>query len=226
MDRAAALANLNGKVLAAFSARTVNALRAAVALRVALPYIEPLLALNVTKEVRKDALVIHTGVRSAATGERPGPEAVRNLFAATRQIDEDFLARTDGLPVRVVIRYDEIEPVRTQRIRYMLNAAHRIALGWSAPTPLREALRSAYSQADFEMLMTLILDLYARETRVLSRSVQLPSVLAPIRERAAKHLATVMSDAAVRLAAELAHGLHAKRARGALRISGRACGTG
>ncbi|MGZ8229313.1 MAG: hypothetical protein ACXW2A_06130 [Burkholderiales bacterium] len=208
MDRAAALAVLNGKILQAFSARTVNALRAAAPLRVALPYIEPVLALNVAKEIRKDALVIRRGVESAATGERAGADAVPELFAATRAIDEDFLAHTKGLPVRLVIKYEEIGPVRTMRIRYVLDAAHRISTRWQRPGRLRDALRAAYAPDDFEMTMCMILELYGRETRALSRSVQLPAMLAPIRERAAKHLSLVMSEAATRLATDLARGLY------------------
>jgi hypothetical protein len=58
------------------------------------------------------------------------------------------------------------------------------------------------------MVLCIVLDLYAQETRALSRSVRLPAVLAPIRERAAKHLASVMSEAGTRLASELARGIY------------------
>jgi len=58
------------------------------------------------------------------------------------------------------------------------------------------------------MVLCIILDLYAQETRVLSRSVRLPSVLAPLRDRAAKHLAGVMSEAGTRVASELARGVY------------------
>jgi hypothetical protein len=208
MDRAAALASLNGKILTAYSAHTVEALRAAAPLRVALPYIEPMLALNVAKEIRKDALVIRHAAIAAARGEPPPRSKVAELFDETRTIDEDFMARTDGLPVRIVIRYDEIEPLRTKRIRYILDAAYRICSAWQVRPRLRDAVRAAYERTDFEMISCLILDLYAQETRALSRSVKVPAVLAPIRERAAKHLATVMSQAAERLSADLARGLY------------------
>jgi hypothetical protein len=208
MDRASALAALNGKILTAYSARTVEALRTSAPLRVALPYIEPVLALNVGKEVRKDALVIQYAVAAAAKGEPPPRGMVSELFEHTRAIDEDFVARTHRLPVRVVIRYDEIEPVRTKRIRYVLNTAYRISSAWQQHPRLREAIRAAYDRTDLEVLFGLILDLYAQEARALSRSVQLPAMLAPLRERAASHLASVMSQAAGRLSADLAHALY------------------
>jgi hypothetical protein len=208
MDRADALAAMNGKILNAYSAHTVAALRAAAPLRVALPYIEPILALNVAKEIRKDALVIREAASAAARGEPPPRSKVSELFARTRTIDEDFVAHTGGLPLRIVIRYDEIEPLRTKRIRYVLDAAYRICSAWQLHPRLRDAVRAAYERTDFELISCLILDLYAQETRVLSRSVKLPTVLAPIRERAAKHLALVMSQAAERLSVDLARGLY------------------
>jgi hypothetical protein len=208
MDRAAALAALNGRILTAYSAHTINALRAAAPLRMALPYIEPIIALNVAKEIRKDALVIQEAATAAERGEPPPRGKVSQLFDQMRTIDNDFLARTDRLPVRVVIPYDEIEPVRTKRIRYILEAAYRICNAWQVHPRLRDAIRAAYERSDFELISCLILDLYAQETRALSRSVKLPTVLAPLRERAAKHLALVMSQAAGRLSTDLARGLY------------------
>ena len=208
MDRAGALSILNAKLLAAFSARTVDALRRAAPLRMALPYIEPVLALNVAKEARKDALVIRHAASAAAAGEPAPRGSVVALFADTKAIGDDFLVRTEDMPLRVVIRYEEIEPLRTKRIRYVLDTAYRICVAWQQSDCLRDALRSAYERADFEMVLCIILDLYAQETRVLSRSVRLPSVLAPLRDRAAKHLAGVMSEAGTRVASELARGVY------------------
>ena len=58
MKQARSLARLNGRILATYSRRTTTALRAALPLRLALPHLEPVLALNVEKEVEKDRLVI------------------------------------------------------------------------------------------------------------------------------------------------------------------------
>jgi hypothetical protein len=56
------------------------------------------------------------------------------------------------------------------------------------------------------------LRLYALETRVLSRSVQLPALLVPLRERIAQSLYESMSDVARRLAGELSVGVFRKKA--------------
>jgi hypothetical protein len=68
---------------------------------------------------------------------------------------------------------------------------------------LRAALQESYSRAELEQLLWDLLRLYAMETRVLSRSVQLPALLVPLRERIAQSLYEIMSDIARRLAGEV-----------------------
>jgi hypothetical protein len=204
MDRTGTLAALNGRILRTYSARTVAALRGALPFRIVLPHLEPVLALNVQKEIRKDALVIEQTGRAWAAGARIGREDAQRLFAASQAIDREFVAKTESFPVRVVVPYVEIEPLRIRRIQYVAGAVHRILSAWQAETRLRAALHSAFVSEDFELLLATILDLYARETRALSRAVQLPQALAPLQERLARHVGTVMSETAMRLAQELA----------------------
>ena len=205
MDRADALSALNRKILRAYSTRTIESLRASLSARLALPYLEPLLELNLAKEVRKDALVIR---RAAAPGAGQTAQIVQELFLASRTIDEDFVRRIVNFPVQVRIRYQEIEPVRVSRIRYLLHGAQNIFAAWTEHTSLRAAVHAAYDPSEFEVLLSVILELYARETRILSRGVSLPAALAPIAERLAHHLGNVMTDAGSHLALEVTRGLY------------------
>jgi hypothetical protein len=204
MNPVRALAALNRKILECYSRRTAEALRAVLPLRLALPRIEPFLALNVAKEVQKDALVISRVGEALAAGSPPGVDTRQQLFDATREIDRAFLAQVGGFPVGIVIRYEEIAPVRKQRIDRLLGAAYRILDAWRRERGGRAAMRSSYSRAEFERLMHDLLRLYALETQTLSRSVRLPALLAPLREPLAHSLYNVMNDAAKRLANELA----------------------
>ena len=208
MDRTHALALLNGKILGAYSRRTLDSLRTSLRLRLVLPHLEPVLALNVAKEARKDALVIRCAGEALAAGSPPGPDAVRRLFEATKLIDREFLERANALPLRVVIRYDDIAQVRLQRIECLLEAAYHILAAWFANRGLRTALRLSYPQPALETVLHRMLRLYAVETRVLSRSVLLPGFLAPLRERATARVFDVMCDVALRLAAEVARAVH------------------
>lgn len=216
MDRAGALAALNRRILEAYSRRTTDALRAALPLRIALPHLEPVLALNVAKEAHKDALVIRCGAAALATGAAPGPETVRRLLEETKSIDRDFLDRVGAFPVRIVIRYEAVAPVRTQRIERLLSVAYRILDAWRTAGGLRAALLVSYSQPELERELYDLLRLYARETNALSRSVRLPAVLAPLRERLASGLHSAMNAAATRLVSDLSRIVY-RRARSAPR---------
>jgi hypothetical protein len=213
MDRPSALAYLNGRVLAAYSRGTIAELRTALPLRLALPHIEPILELNLRKEVRKDALVIRrAALHPTAT---PDETAVRALFTETRKIDDDFVARAGTFRFRVVVPYSEVEPLRIARISRLMATVGRILTAWQELGRLRPAVRDAYTQIELEATLRHILDLYARETRALTRSVRLPVLIEPLRERMAQHLVDVMARAAERLARDVARGVYQDRAASA-----------
>ncbi|TRZ64158.1 MAG: hypothetical protein D4S02_11240 [Rhodocyclaceae bacterium] len=204
MNHVQAMAALNRKVLEVYSRRTTEKLRTVMPLRMALPRLENFLAMNVAKEVQKDTLVIRRGGEDAALGLQPSVAAAGQLFDATKEIDRAFLARTGSFPVGILIPYDEIAPLRTQRIDKLLTAAYRILEAGRKVRGSRSAIRSVYSREDFERLLQDLLRLYALETRALSRSLSLPRLLVPLREGLAKSLYEVMNDTANRLARELA----------------------
>ena len=216
MDRAGALAALNRRILEVYSRRTTSALRAALPLRIALPHLEPVLALNVAKEARKDALVIRCAAAAQAAGSTPGSEAVRRLLEESKSIDRSFLDRVGAFPINIVIRYEAVAPVRMQRIERLLSAAYRILDAWRIAGGLRSALLGSYSQPELERELYDILRLYALETNALSRSVRLPAVLAPLRERLASGLYGAMNTAAARLVSDLSRIVY-RRARSAPR---------
>ncbi len=169
-------------------------MRAALPLRLALPALEPFLAENVAKEVRKDALVIRRA------GEALAPGAAREILAAAREIDREFLARLGGFPVRIEIPYDRIEPLRLRRIELGLDTARRILDAWRHGRRLREA----FAAGVFEQRLFELLQLYAEETQALSHSVRLPGVLEPLRERVGRRLRDAMARAARTLARDAA----------------------
>jgi hypothetical protein len=209
MDRVAALARLNRRLLEAYSRRTTDALRASLPLRLALPYLEPFLALNVAKEVRKDALLIQRAGMALGTGAPPGAEVAAQLLAAAREVDREFLARIDRMPVRIEIVYPRVEPPRLKRIELALDTAYRILQAWRRGRRLRET----FAAGELEHRLRRFLDLYAQETEALSHSVRLPLLLAPLRERIARHLLDVMSDTARMLARGIASAIERPRGR-------------
>lgn len=208
MERVAALAELDRRLLESFSRRTTEKLRAALPLRIALPHLEPFLAENVAKEVRKDALAIRRAGDALAVGEPPGPDTAQQLFETTREIDRDFLRRIDRFPVRVSVPYERIAPLRLQRIERVLDLSYRVLRQWRAGRRLREL----FGRTELERRLSDILDLYIEETLALSHCVRLPALLGALRERLAHALRGVMSEVAIELARETAAAVH-RRAR-------------
>lgn len=200
MDRAAALAHLNRRMLEKFSARTVGALRAALPIRFALPHLEPFLARNLEKEIRKDARVIRCACEALAADALPEAGAARKLLAGAREVDREFLASIGRFPVRIQIPYERIEPLRLQRIELGLDLARRILGAWREGRRLRDSLL----HDELECSLRTILILYCEETAALSHAVRLPALLAPVRDRVSRLLLATMRETAARLAADIA----------------------
>ena len=204
MQRARSLARLNGRILNVYSQRTTTALRAALPLRLALPHLEPVLVLNVAKEVRKDTLVILRAHELAAENPPDCSDIQPQLLQATKEIDRMFLARVGSFPVEIVIRYEEIAPIRARRMKLLYDAAQKILAARKGDLHLRDAMHASFSRNEFTHLLEELFRLYAEETRSLSRSVRLPRLLVPLRELIGQELLNVMIRVARPLAAEIA----------------------
>ncbi|MBK7022619.1 MAG: hypothetical protein IPH41_03610 [Sulfuritalea sp.] len=214
MKPAHSLARLNGRILNAYSRRTAAALRAALPLRLALPHLEPVLALNVDKEVQKDRLVILRARELMQAGPLAWSEILPQLLPATKEIDRAFLSRVGGFPVDIVIRYEEIAPIRALRLKLLYDAALKILSARDRDLRLRGAMQASFSRDELGQLLGQLFRLYAEEVRSLSRSVRLPALLVPLRELIAQELLDVMLRVARPLALEIAATVFHKAAGG------------
>jgi hypothetical protein len=176
-------------------------------LRLVLPVIEPVLAENVAKEIRKDALVIRCAAQCLASGKPPGSQEAERLLAQARDIDRQFLDGAAGLPLRLEIPYARIEPLRRRRIEQGLELAYRILNAWQNGSRLRDALPAQ----ELESRLRDMLALYCEETAELGRGVRASSAISALRERAAHALRDTMRDVARQLAREAAQGVHRSR---------------
>lgn len=176
-------------------------------MRLALPAIEPVLAENVAKEVRKDALVVRSAAQCLASGHPPGAKEADRLLAEARDIDREFLERAAGLPLRLDIPYARIEPLRRRRIERGLDLAYRILAAWHSGTRLRDVL----PVQRLEQSLREMLALYCEETAELGRGVRTRGPVSALRERAAGALRDTMADVAQQLAGEAARWIHRRR---------------
>ena len=194
-------------MLEAFSRRTIARLRSALPLRIALPRLEPFLARNLEKEIRKDAVIIRQAAAAVATGAPPEADAGREVLAAMKSIDREFLHQVRRFPVRIDVPYARIDPLRLQRIEQGLEIAFRVLHAWRGG----HKLRSAFAKAELEARLLAMFELYARETQALAWCVRLPLPLEPLRERLARALLEAMSEAARSLTREAAVAIHRNR---------------
>jgi hypothetical protein len=211
VNRARALAALNGRMLQALSRRTTDSLRGTLPLRVALPHIEPFLALNVDKEIRKDRLVIECAAQALAAGHPPADDALPHLLEETQRIDREFLSRIGRFPVRIEVPYERVLPLRRRRIDLMLDVSYRLLEAWGSARRLRAALPGVFPEVRFQAFLLEVMSLYAREIQALSHSVHLPALLTPLREKLARSLLDLMSQASFRLADDITHALYRPR---------------
>jgi hypothetical protein len=138
------------------------------------------------------------------TGPRDWSEVLPQLLQATKEIDREFLSRVGAFPVDIVIRYEEIAPVRTRRIKLLYDAALKILAARDRDLRLRGAMQAIFSREEFAQLLDQLFRLYAEETRYISRSVRLPALLVPLRELIAQELLAVMNRVARPLALDIA----------------------
>jgi len=139
-------------------------------------------------------------------GAPASPDEVRELLAAARDIDREFLERVGAFPVRIAIPYERIEPLRLRRIALMLETARPVLQAWRQGRRVRDV----FARSELQRRVREILQLYAEETAALSGSVRLPAVLEPLRERLSQRL----RDAMERAARSLVRGAHAAGQKG------------
>jgi len=169
--------------------------------------IEPVLAENVAKEIRKDTLVIRSAAQCLASGKPPGAQEAERLLAQARDIDRQFLEGAAGLPLRLEIPYARIEPLRLRRIEQGLDLAYRVLEAWQHGGRLRDALPAP----ELERRLRDMLALYCEETAELGRGVRASGAISALRERAAGALRDSMHDVAQQLAWEAAQWIHRPR---------------
>jgi len=191
-------------MLEEFSRRTTQGLKQHTLFRMMLGPLRSFLDINVNKEVEKDRQVILHAASLVQAEKFPTQQDIQHLLELARNIDRAFLQQALILPVELNIRYQEIEPVRQQRIQSLLHETHQLFRQWQDMTCLRNALAVMFDAPQFAKLLFDIMHLYSMETKILSHSVRLPGLIAFARESLAQTIYLVMESVARQLANELA----------------------
>ena len=193
---------MNRQMLQAFSQRTVEGLKSYTLFRLALPAFQSFLDINVAKEVEKDRAVIARAAALHQSGVEPGPDHVLALLQEAREIDQAFLNKASVFPIDINIQYRDIEEIRQRRIELLLRACYRIISQWKEKSSFRATVYELYNEEQFRALLNNLLGLYAQETRMLSHSVRIPSLLSLARDSVTQAITKVMKREAEVLRAE------------------------
>ena len=205
MNRVNVLCAMDRVMMETFSQRTVEGLKGHTLFRLLLPSFQSFLNINVGKEVEKDRRVIAQAARVQQSGITPDPGHVAALLQEAREIDQTFVRNAAVFPIDIQIQYQDIEHYRQQRIELLLQTSYRILTQWQDVSSFRAAVNELYNEAQFQHLLHDILRLYAMETRMLSRSVRIPSLLTLARDAVTQTITNVMEQEAEALAKLLAH---------------------
>lgn len=191
-------------MLEEFSRRTTQGLKQHTLFRMMLGPLRSFLEINVNKEVEKDRQVILCAAGLVQAEKFPTQQDIQHLLELARNIDQAFLQQALILPVEFNIRYQDIEPIRQQRIQSLLHETHQLLRQWQTKPGLRNAMAVMYDAPQFAKLLFDILHLYSLETKLLSNSVRLPGLIAFARESLSQTIYLVMESVARQLANELA----------------------
>ena len=203
MDKVKLLCAIDRYMLEEFSRRTMQGVRQHTLFRLMLGPLHAFLDLNVNKEVEKDRHVILHAASLVESDKFPTRQDTQHLLELARDIDRAFLRQAGIFPVDLDIRYQEIEPIRQQRMQSLLTESHQLFREWQTKSSLRKAMAALYDAPQFAKLLFDILHLYSLETKLLSHAVRLPGVLAIARESMAQTVYVVMETVARQLAEEL-----------------------
>ena len=191
-----------------FSARTAARLGDHTLFRLMLPAFRAFLDINVRKEIEKDRLVIMHADAARRAGDAPREADVQRLLQQAREIDRKFLQQAAVFPVNIHVEYRDIEEFRRRRIERLLDVAGRLFAQWEVTPRFRAAVVQLYSRAELETLLREILELYSAETKMLSRSVNIPQIFHFARDSLAETVHSVMLSVARGLAGELTRNVY------------------
>ena len=203
MDKVRVLCAMSAAMMQEFSNRTAARLGDHTLFRLLLPAFRSFLDINVRKEIEKDRLVIQHAAAAHRAGCAPQESDIQQLLQQAREIDQKFLQQAAVFPVNIHIEYRDIEQFRRRRIERLLEMSGRLFAQWEVTPRFRAALAGLYTSVEFRARLLEILELYASETKMLSRSVHIPQIFHFARDSLSETVHTVMVGVARGLADEL-----------------------
>lgn len=187
-----------------FNGQTLATLKHNPFFKLLLPPFSGFLLDNVRKEIEKDHAVIEVAFQSSRQQSPPGDREIRILLQKAREIDRQFVRKSHMPNIGIQIRHEDIEAIRAERMRLLLDGVYRILQQMEKQPRLRKAIQAVLDRGQFHEFILKILNLYIDETRLLSNSLKLPLTMRRARDTALSAVTKAMLGAAAKVADECA----------------------
>ena len=172
MDRTGILCEKDRTMLNEFSRRSFERL-AGHSLLTALPFFSSYYDANIRKEADKDRLIIEEAAAAFEAGKPAFDLDLEAIFERTKTVDTAFLKNLKIPSFSKTVRYNDIADIRIRRIWRISRTVYDLLKNWPDSAAFADAVRNAYTEREFNEVITDILHLYNQETRMLGRSLRL-----------------------------------------------------
>jgi hypothetical protein len=185
-----------------FSRQCIARLGNHLPVRVFLSLFRHFLDANVLKETEKDCLIMSRAVAAFdGKGDRRDLD-VNEIFAMTKEVDNEFVKKVATPLLSIKIRYGDFEEIRKKRIETLLIVVFDLLRNWQEDLPFVEVVRGAFAEKRFREVLREILHLYNLETRMLSGSISFHGPARKVKDLFAEKLFSVMEESAEDIALE------------------------
>jgi hypothetical protein len=203
MDKVDVLCDKDRHLMEDFSRRCIRKLTEHTMFRMFTGFCSGYMDENVKKEIAKDRYIIENAARHFNSGYKLEEVDTHAAFEKTKEIDNAFLRKLSTLPLLIHIRYQDIEGIRMERIHLMSRVVYELLKNWNKAETFDETVRNTYIEADFKDIISLMLHLYNRETKMLASFLSIRGPVAKLGNVFAEALFTAMEQVKDHMADEI-----------------------
>lgn len=212
MRKTEILCDKDREMMVAFSKRCLKQLDRHLALRLFLSLVQDFLDANVMKELKKNRLVIDHAATAFNHGKDRQEIDIGQLFEMTKVIDHEFIRSLRNPVLSLQINHGDLAEVRKKRIKATINMVFDLLGNWQDQLPFADTVKRTYEENVYRGVISEMLHLYNRETKMLNNSVTLHGPAAMAKDLFAYRLFTVMERTAEDIVSVYAREIYADNA--------------
>ncbi len=203
MEKTEILCDKDTVLMQEFSRKSFDRLRGGSVMTLLHSFFSRYMEGNVTKEIKKDRLIIEEAADAFATGKPLCELDLEAIFEKTKKIDKEFLRNVSIASFTISIPYSDIADIRIRRIWRISKIVYALLGKWPDGAPFTDTVKKAFNENTFKSIILDILQLYILETRMLGENIRSPfhralqahlEALCRAMEQAAEELAVIYTQ--------------------------------